>query len=80
MARRSSRRKLGGLERDVRVFTTAGVTLGVGGAVVGAAGGNTAGFAAAGSLLPAVGTVVLGKHVIKNVELLKPKTRKRRKK
>ncbi len=67
------------LKKDVRGLVGAGVTTGVGSAVVGVLPGtHNVGFGTMGSMLGVVGTATMAKHALRNVEKYKYKTRKRR--
>lgn len=67
---------------DMMGFTKANVGIGIGGAIVGAAGGNAVGVGTAmtsmGSMMPIVGTTMMGGHTMRLVNKLNPKRRKRR--
>ena len=59
-------------------LTTLGVTTGIGGTVIGAAGGNPAVMTGFTSMLPAMSTAMGGGYAIQALGGLKTNTRKRR--
>ena len=67
------------LTKDIEKFTKSNVTLGIGSAITAKTGYGSSGMAAAGGMMPLVGTTMMGGGMIRMVSKLKPKKRRRRK-
>ena len=60
------------LGKDILGFTKASITLGVGSSIAAGTGGYaSAGLSAAGGMMPAVGTALVGGHVVRLTKKLK---------
>ena len=66
--------------KDITDLVSANVGVGIGTGVVAGAGGNTAGLAPVGRLMPAVGIGVMGKNVLRLTRNLQPKKAKKKRK
>jgi len=64
-------KKKNNLTNDIVDFTKGSVTLGMGTAIVGGAGGNTAGLSSVAGFMPVVGTIVGAKHAVKGLKKIK---------
>ena len=67
------------LTKDIEKFTKANVTLGIGSAITAKIGYGSSGMAAAGGMMPMVGTTMMGTGVLRMVRKISPKKRRRRK-
>ena len=67
------------LTKDIEKFTKGSITLGIGSAITAKTGYGSSGMAAAGGMMPLVGSTMMGSGVIRMVSKLKPKKRRRRK-
>ncbi len=77
-----ARKRRNELIRDIAGFGIAGVGLTVGSSVVSSIGGPAAagvgaGFAKGASFFPAIATVLVAKHIVKQSNKLQPKRRRR---
>jgi len=68
------------LTKDISKFTQGSATLAVGSAMTSKLGYGSSGMAAAGGMMPMVGTTMMGTGMLRMVKKLKRKKRKRRKK
>jgi len=66
------------LTKEISKFTQGSATLAVGSAMTARLGQGSSGMAAAGGMMPMIGTTMMGTGMIRMVGKLKPKKRKRR--
>lgn len=67
------------LTKDIEKFTKGSIILGIGSAITAKTDYGSSGMAAAGGMMPLVGSTMMGSGVIRMVSKLKPKKRRRRK-